>query len=275
VVDVAAALGGRPLGNGPFRWLASFPGNEVFEIEMATRDVRLPCLLPEWDGLSILHLSDWHLIGTIDRPYFEHASQLAAEMRADLIVFTGDLLDRQPLIEWLPTTLGRLSAPLGCCFILGNHDWYLDADAIRRTLTDLGWQDVAGRVVTVEHRGCRMEIGGTERPWMGEHPVFAPPSRTASAFRLLLSHTPDHLAWARAQHVDLMLSGHNHGGQVVLPVIGPVYAPSLSGCRYASGEFFEDPTLLVVSRGLAGRHPLRLGCRPEITKLVLRSGSSE
>jgi predicted MPP superfamily phosphohydrolase len=86
----------------------------------------------------------------------------------------------------------------------------------------------------------------------------------------LLSHTPDHLAWARSHHVHLMLSGHNHGGQVVLPIIGPVYSPSLSGCRHAGGEFFEDPTLLVVSRGLAGRHPLRLGCRPEITKLVLR-----
>ena len=295
VVDVAAELGRPPLGNGPFRWLTPVPGNEIFEIELATKDIHLPRLPKECDGLSILHLSDWHFIGTIDRPFFERASQLAAELRADLIVFTGDLLDRQALADWIAPTLGTLSAPLGCCFILGNHDWYLDPAATRRALVECGWQDVAGRVVTIEHRGVRLEIGGTERPWMGEHPEFTPREITVTRsvseglgprepthdpasripLRLLLSHTPDHLAWARSQHVDLMLSGHNHGGQVVLPVIGPVYSPSLSGCRYAGGESFEDPTLLVVSRGLAGRHPLRLGCRPEITKLVLRSGSAQ
>jgi predicted MPP superfamily phosphohydrolase len=304
VVDVAAELGGRPLGDGPFRWLIPFPGNEVFQIETSTKELRLPRLPPEWDGLSILHLSDWHFIGTIDRPYFEYASRLASETRADLIVFTGDLLDRQELAEWIAPTLGTLTASLGCWFILGNHDWYLDPDATRRMLSESGWQDVAGRVVTIEHRGARMEIGGTERPWMGAHPEFARngahrhtspkrergtgPSLTHNpslalrtgdqvdvcgdvpTLRLLLSHTPDHLAWARGQYVDLMLSGHNHGGQVVLPIIGPVYSPSLSGCRYAGGAYYQVPTLLVVSRGLAGRHPLRLGCRPEMARLVLR-----
>jgi hypothetical protein len=172
VVDVAAEIGGRPLGDGPFRWLARFPGNEVFRIEVATKELSLPRLPEEWDGLSILHLSDWHFIGTIDRPYFDYASRLAAEMRADLIVFTGDLLDRQELAEWIAPTLGTLTAPLGCYFILGNHDWYLDPDATRRMLSEYGWRDVAGRVVTIEHRGACMEIGGTERPWMGEHPEF-------------------------------------------------------------------------------------------------------
>jgi hypothetical protein len=295
VVDVAAELGGRPLGAGPFRWLTPFPGNEVFQIELSTKGLRLPRLPPEWDGLSILHLSDWHFIGTIDRPYFERAAQLAVETRADLIVFTGDLLDRQELADWIAPTLGTLAAPLGQYFILGNHDWYLDTGDTRRVLAGCGWQDVAGRVVSLDYCGARLEIGGTERPWMGKHPQFTPRPITVTrsrseglgrqestrnsapdrSFRLFLSHTPDHLAWARSQYVDLMLSGHNHGGQVVLPLIGPVYSPSLSGCRYAGGEFFEDPTLLVVSRGLAGRHPLRLGCRPEITKLVLRSGSAQ
>jgi hypothetical protein len=104
VVDVAAELGHRPLGAGPFRWLTPVPGNEIFEIELGTKEIRLPRLPPVWDGLSILHLSDWHFIDTIDRPFFERASQLAAELRADLIVFTGDLLDRQALAEWIAPT---------------------------------------------------------------------------------------------------------------------------------------------------------------------------
>jgi predicted MPP superfamily phosphohydrolase len=72
--------------------------------------------------------------------------------------------------------------------------------------------------------------------------------------------------------VDLMLSGHNHGGQVVLPIIGPVYAPSRFGVQYAGGVFWKDPTLLYVSRGISGQHPLRLNCPPELTKLILRAG---
>jgi predicted MPP superfamily phosphohydrolase len=104
---------------------------------------------------------------------------------------------------------------------------------------------------------------------MGQHPDWS--QVPADAFRLFLCHTPDHIQWARSQQVDLMLSGHNHGGQVVLPVLGPVYSPSIYGTRYASGVFWEEPTLLYVSRGISGRHPLRWRCPPELTKLVLTS----
>ncbi|MGH7129460.1 MAG: metallophosphoesterase, partial [Planctomycetaceae bacterium] len=220
-------------------------------------------------GLSVLHLSDLHYIGTPDVRYYRELMELAAERPVDLIMFTGDLLDRQELVEWLPETLGRLSAPLGRYFILGNHDWFLEPHAIRRALGELGWQDAAGRVHRVVHRSRTLAIGGTERPWMGAHPDFT--ALETEAFRLLLSHTPDNLSWARSQGIDLMLSGHNHGGQVVLPVLGPVYSPSRYGVQYAAGTFWRPPTLLHVSRGVAGRHPLRWNCRPEISRLVLRA----
>ena len=278
-VDVVETLGTRPLGNGPFRWLTAVPGNQIFEIDVAVKELRLSRLPREWDGLSIVHLSDWHFIGTIDRPFFEYAARLAGEEQGDMIVFTGDLLDRQDLADWIPDTLGRLTAPLGRFFILGNHDWHLDSSALAALLVDQGWEYVAGRVAAVEHCGRTLQIGGTERPWMGDHPEFhssslpgweaSPPEH--EELRVLLSHTPDHIAWARSNNVDLMLAGHNHGGQVVLPILGPVYSPSLSGCRYAGGLFHKPPTVLHVSRGLSGRHPLRINCRPEITRLVLRS----
>jgi predicted MPP superfamily phosphohydrolase len=86
-----------------------------------------------------------------------------------------------------------------------------------------------------------------------------------------LSHTPDNFAWACRHNVDLMLSGHNHGGQIKLPLFGPVYSPSRFGCRYADGVFWKSPTLMHVSRGLAGKHPLRWRCRPEVTRIVLRA----
>ena len=106
---------------------------------------------------------------------------------------------------------------------------------------------------------------------MGVQPDWrtAPPA----AFRFLLSHTPDNLSSARRDRVDLMLAGHTHGGQVRLPWIGPVYAPSRHGVKYASGTFWCDPTLLYVTRGIAGRHPWRWNCPPEVTQLTLRSGA--
>lgn len=269
LIDVVERLGRRPLGPGPYQALARLPGNEIFQIEVSQKTLQSPRLPAEWDGLNILHLSDLHFIGTLDLPFFEEVTRLSLEQQADLIVFTGDLLDNQRLVEWLPTTLGKLSAPLGCFFILGNHDWYLEPEPIRQTLVDLGWRDVSGRTATIEHHGHPLVIGGSERPWMGRHPDFG--ETPANAFRLLLSHTPDNVSWARSEQVDLMLSGHNHGGQVVLPLFGPVYSPSVYGCKYAAGTFWQPPTLLHVSRGVSGRHPLRWRCRPELARLTLRT----
>lgn len=269
VVDVRDRLGYRPVGSGPYAWMTRIPGNEFLTLDVSDKEYQLPRLPVAWNGLSILHISDLHFIGTVDRPYFEQVVEIARGMPSDLVVFTGDLLDREDLIDWLPDTLGRLSAPLGCYFVLGNHDWYLtNTEAVRARMESLGWRSLAGRCELVPHRGETLAVCGSERPWMGTTPDLSavPPE----AFRLLLSHTPDNLRWARQERIDLVLAGHNHGGQVRLPLFGPVYSPSVFGARYASGVFWEPPTLLYVSRGIAGRHPLRWNCRPELTRLILR-----
>jgi uncharacterized protein len=271
-VDVEAKLGYRPVGRGLVRVLARVPGNEIFQVQVSDKRYVHPRVPAAWGDFSILHLTDTHFTGKIDRPYFDEIAKLAAQMQPDLIVFTGDLLDDIDLLPWLAATIGRLKAPLGCYFVLGNHDWFYGAEEARAEFERCGWQNVAGRTIRLEHRGDPLEIAGTERPWMGRHPQFA---GARDAFRLLLSHTPDHFAWARGQQVDLMLAGHNHGGQIVLPVVGPIFGPSRHGVRYASGAFWADPTLLYVSRGLSGRRPLRFNCPPELTRLILtRSESS-
>jgi predicted MPP superfamily phosphohydrolase len=268
-VDITHELGFRPLGSGPYRLFADIPGNEFLKLEICDKEFQVPGLPVEWDGLTILHLSDLHFTGVVDRPYFERLIDHALTLPADLVVFTGDLLDREDLVAWFPTTLGRLSAPLGCYFVLGNHDSYLtNVPEIRQSLESLGWEDASSRFVTVEHRGQPLVICGSETPWMGTQPdLSAAPQET---FRLLLSHTPDNLPWARRHRINLMLAGHNHGGQIRLPGFGPLYSPSAFGAHYASGVFWEQPTLLYVSRGISGRHPLRLNCLPELTRLTLR-----
>jgi predicted MPP superfamily phosphohydrolase len=85
-----------------------------------------------------------------------------------------------------------------------------------------------------------------------------------------LSHSPDQIHWAREHRFDLMLAGHTHGGQIRIPGLGTVIAPSKYGAKYASGAFYVPPTVLHVSRGVAGLTPVRWNCPPEIAKLVLR-----
>jgi hypothetical protein len=228
----------------------------------------IPRLPPAWDGLSILHITDLHLIGTVARPYFERVLQMAQDMNPDIICFTGDLLDDLELLSWLPTTLGGLSAPEGRYFVLGNHDQQLDMDVIRREMVALGWMDVAARPQELLRDGQMIHISGSEYPWVNRQPDYE--GVPDSALRILLSHTPDNLAQARRDQVDLVLAGHVHGGQIRFPVIGPIYCPSRFGCYYSEGLFWEAPTLMHVSRGVAGRQPLRWGCLPEITKLTLR-----
>ena len=268
-IDVADELGFRPVGSGPYRLFASFPGNEFLKLEICDKEFQAPGLPIECDGLTILHVSDLHFTGTVDRPYFERVAEYARSLPADMVVFTGDLLDREDLVAWLPTTLGKLSAPLGCFFVLGNHDSFLtNTDEIRARLVSLGWHDLAGRSRVIEHNGQPLVICGSEMPWMGTQPDLS--GAPDGAFRILLSHTPDNLRWAQRHDVNLMLAGHNHGGQIRLPLFGPVYSPSAYGAHYASGMFWESPTLMYVSRGVSGRHPLRLNCLPELTRLTLR-----
>ena len=300
------------VGPGPMRRVARLPGNEQFTIEVSTKTYRLPRLPTAWDGLSIVHLSDFHFRGGVTRAYYEAVCERAAALKPDLFVFTGDLLDDQRRLDWLPETLGRLTAPWGQYYILGNHDWYLDAEAIRREFSHLGWIDVAGqcvslvpsppssggqsalnpesngRVFSTEYRVPPREtieipaisprssalsvqppllLCGDETPWMGTRPDVR--HAPADAFRILLSHSPDSITWARQHGIDLMLAGHTHGGQIRLPILGPVYSPSRFGCRFASGVFWLEPTLLCVSRGISGKEPIRYNCPPEVTKLVL------
>ena len=182
-IDIADELGFRPVGSGPYRFLTSFPGNEFLKLEVCDKELQIPQLPAEWDGLTILHLSDLHFMGTIDLPYFERVADYARSMPADLVVFTGDLLDREDLVAWLPATLGKLAAPLGCYFVLGNHDSFMvNVGEIRARLESLGWHDLAGQSRVVEHVGRPLVICGSE---FGRTPKI---SKGAKAGRLSIGN---------------------------------------------------------------------------------------
>lgn len=272
-IDYSRDVPQPPFGEGPHRRMALVPFNEALSVDFTEKELRFANLPPQWDGLSILHVSDTHFVGVIRRKWFQRVFEEAAHRPVDLVAFTGDLLDDPALVEWIPDTFGRLEAPLGRWFLLGNHDWMTgQPDAVRAAMRRAGWLDASSQTVLLEHAGATLALAGSELPWMGERPDWSGVPETA--FRLALAHSPDEITWARRHQARLLLAGHNHGGQIRFPFFGPVYSPSWHGCRFSGGTYQVGSTLMHVSRGLSGRHPLRIRCAPEVTRLVLRCDES-
>jgi predicted MPP superfamily phosphohydrolase len=270
MVDVAAALGYRPVGRGRYQRLCSLPGNQVLQVDLVERTLRLPTLPAAWDSLTILHLSDLHLCGCPDRKYFQHVMDLCNAWEPDLVAVTGDIVDSEAHHRWILPVLGRLRWRIAAYGILGNHDGWYDVGLIRRRMRRLGFRMLDNTWEQTTVRGEPLIVIGHEGPWFRPEPNLS--NCPESGFRLCLSHTPDNIRWAQRHHIDLMLAGHVHGGQIRFPLIGSVLVPSRYSRRYDCGTFYEPPTTMHVSRGLGGRQPLRYNCRPEVTRLVLASG---
>ncbi len=268
-IDVAKRLGFRPIGRGKHRWLAHLPFNQIFQVDLVERTFALPQLPAEWDGLTILHVTDLHLCGIPDRAFYDYVLDLCRDPVPDIVALTGDILDSEKHYRWIIPFLSRLRWRLAAFAVLGNHDSWLDVNKISRRIERLGIEPMGHRWKQVEVRGQPLIVIGNEMPWLPPAPDLT--QCPAEGFRLCLSHSPDTMPWARRNRIDLLLAGHNHGGQVRIPGFGSVLVPSKFSRKYDCGLFYEPPTLLHVGRGLGGTYPLRWFCRPEITRIVLRT----
>lgn len=285
----------RPLtGTWLSRALRHLPLNEITKLSVTRKSLVVERSFPcRWQALTIGHMSDLHFTGQLLPDYYHYVIERMQGLSPDILVVTGDIIDKDHCLEWIEPILGRLAAPLGCFYLFGNHERRLSraSDAAER-LDTLGWHDLGSRDAVVEPSAAvvampgrpRIILCGNEQPWFERHsadhwqsgPLAAPDADIA--LKIGLAHTPDQHPWARELGLDLMLAGHTHGGQVRIPGIGPLVAPSWYGSRFASGVFSLPPTLLHVSRGLAGTQPLRWRCMPEISLLTIcpaDSGSAE
>jgi len=271
-VDVAKELGYAPTGHGKEARLCNLPLNQCFQVEFTEKTFVLPQIPAAWDGLTILHLTDLHFCGTPDRAFFQYVfEQCMKQGTPDLIALTGDVVDSEKHHRWIVPLLGRMRCTVGAFAILGNHDAWRDPSRIRRRLRRAGMTVLGNSWQQIDVRGEPMIIAGHEGPWFTPIPELS--KCPDKIFRLLLSHTPDHIKWARTQGIDLMLAGHVHGGQIRLPVLGSVFVPSRYSRQYDCGAFYEAPTVMHVGRGLAGQHPLRFFCKPEVTRIILRKST--
>ena len=236
-------------------------------------DVSLPGLPDELDGLRIGHLSDFHLgIPSRGESAAERAVAWVASRRPDLVCITGDLLSRprgEPLLRRLLERLGPAYA------VLGNHDRADSRDPFSQPveLAELGATELLldeSRIV--ELRGARVQVVGVD-PASYSLGVARPErhvDRTAT-LRILLCHYP---AVARALTpgaYDLVLAGHLHGGQIVLPYPGGRFLFAHPLARDDRGLYSHPAAMLHVSPGVGTTFvPFRFFSRPEVTELVLR-----
>jgi uncharacterized protein len=226
-------------------------------------DVPVDGLPAELDGLRIAHLSDLHL-GPPSRGSVavRKAAAWVRERRPDLVVATGDLLSRPRGRAQLDETLKGLDA----FAVLGNHDIAVTRDPFSRPseLEGLPATLLLDESRTVERRGRRIQVAG-----MGPYPVGAVPAPDAEAvLRVLLSHYPR----LTAPGYQLVLAGHMHAGQIVLPYPGGKIRFAHLRAKFTEGLYRRGGVTLHVSPGLGTTFlPLRFFARPEVTELVLRS----
>ena len=227
-------------------------------------------------SVRVVQLTDLHF-GRLQRiRRVEGWVDAALEQQADLIVITGDFVDHQitdPDLGALVCAISRLHAPLGVFAVPGNHDHgsfkYDIADLIS-PLEAVGIRFLINRNITLRED---LVLAGVDDLWLGKPDMSAALEAVPDGPAvILMAHNPDQLVKVPAR-VDLTLSGHTHGGQIVLPVVGALQTGSDYGQRFAQGFVRangETGALGFVSRGLGTTLlPIRFGCPAELVVLDL------
>ena len=258
-------------------------GWSLFEsqwVEFRELEVRLPRLALELDGLTIVHLSDFHL-GTIsfNGRALERALRWASERPCDIVAITGDLLSRRRGEPQLEAAMASLDPRLGVFAVLGNHDVEVTRDPFSQP-TDASVVEKSGAVLLENDSVLRTMNGKTVQVVGGDQSLGLYWSRVAQLadpeadLRILLFHFPDVVRHLPPGAFDLVLAGHLHGGQICIPTPrGKVRLEHLRA-RHWEGLHDTPAGTLHVSRGLGTSFvPFRFLARPEATRLVLRSAA--
>ena len=252
---------------------------EPRRLEVVRLELALPRLAAAFDGYRVvqigdLHLDDWSRPARLDR-----IAEMVNDERPDLVVITGDFASysaRKLDTGRLVGALRRLWAPDGVLAILGNHDYLTDVKLIRRCIREAGLTELINEAVTLERGGSGLHVAGIDDVMEGRSRLdLVLQSLPVTGAAVLLAHEPDFADVAAATgRFDLQLSGHSHGGQVRVPLLGRAVLPPFSQ-RYTRGLHRVGGMLVYTNRGLGTVHArLRFGCRPEITALTLRSSGA-
>jgi predicted MPP superfamily phosphohydrolase len=240
---------------------------------LSRHEIPIRGLHADLDGLTIVQLSDIHAGTLMTEARMLRIARAAAALQADLVVFTGDLLDSSAKAA-APFTRGfrDLHGRLGTFAVFGNHDYFAGAEVAARAVRDAGATLLRNSGARVQRGNGSLFLGGVDDPSHGSFGVYPERALRAAAPgepRIVLAHRPSLFEACAAAGAQLVLSGHTHGGQFAL-------SPALSLARllgpHTMGLYRSGGSTLYVHRGMGtvGPVPMRLGSPPEIALLTLR-----
>jgi predicted MPP superfamily phosphohydrolase len=246
-------------------------------LEVQEVGIKLPRLPHQFSGYRIVQFSDLHMGGWMNGERLRKVVDIVKKQQPDLVVITGDFFNgpvwNENLIhaaDELVVELSRLTADFTTLGVLGNHDYWSDAGEVRKALQQCGVTEIGNGFYSIERDGQELHFAGVDDIWYKHNDldeVLSKLPKTGEA--ILLAHEPDFAdKSAETGRFGLQLSGHSHGGQIVLPFIGAPGLPRL-GQKYPSGLYKVGDMWQYTNRGVGMSLPIRFNCPPEITVFTL------
>ena len=281
LVDLAR---GAPLGPSPgfFLWCYATGlvictyGCTVRRWFFVTRhvDVAVRGLDARFDGYTIAQLSDLHIGAFHPQWWGKRWARAANAAAADLVVVTGDMVTSGVAFhEDIAELIGELRAKDGVYVIMGNHDYFGEGEPLVSLLRGRDVHVLRNQGVTFERDGARLFLAGIDDTWTKRANLeLALAERPAGVPTVLLAHDPERFGSAVERKVDVVLSGHTHGGQVALPFLGRLVNASKLAHEFHIGIYRRGDSTLYVHGGLGTTGPpIRLGVAPSIALIRLRA----
>ncbi|MCP5535826.1 MAG: metallophosphoesterase [Akkermansiaceae bacterium] len=251
---------------------------EPNRLTVTQKEIRVPHLPAALDGLIVAQLTDFHYEPDRQHGLIQEAVEATNAAEPDIIALTGDFITgSQTVFDPLMATLSGLKAKHGIYTILGNHDgWHGSIHGFQSGFRKSGFEFLVNQGTRINIKGENLYIIGTDSVWSGH--VDAPACyrgyhKAANEPVLALVHEPDVFdTLTDLFPVSLQLSGHTHGGQCRVPLIGYAPVKVRFGRNYIYGEYAKGDSRIFVSRGLGTVGiPVRFACPPEIAILTLRA----
>lgn len=258
----------------PFAFLRRLGAhNDIYDLEVTNHEVVIADLPDQFEGYKVAFLSDTHVAGFMRRGFYREVVSQVVAHQPDLILLGGDYISFKRHIPLMAELLAsQLTAPDGVWAVLGNHDYWADADGVVAAMTSRGVRFLNNQNITVSRGDARIHVVGMDEVYRGKLDVQAAFRGCAEDVpRIAVTHHPDAIDQLSDRRIDLLLCGHTHGGQIRLPVLGAIIVPSVHETLYAAGFSRLGKCLMYVGRGLGSVPPIRILCRPELPIFRLTS----
>jgi predicted MPP superfamily phosphohydrolase len=237
-------------------------------------DVKVRGLDPRFDGFTIAQLSDLHIGALTPLWWGMRWARATNAASADIVVVTGDMVTSGVAFhEDIAQLLGALRGKEGVYAIMGNHDYFGEGEPLVSLLRGRGVTVLRNQGVTLEREGAKLYLAGIDDNWTKRANMDAAlEERPEGVPTVLLAHDPEGFKTAIERKVDVVLSGHTHGGQIAMPFLGRFINASKLAHSFHIGVYKQGDSTLFVHPGLGTTGPpMRLGVAPAVALVTLRA----